>query len=73
MADPDKALAIQPANIEKRTGKSLAHLTAIVKGSGLAKPGEPVAMLKSTLGMGHGDANTVVHVALKSAGPSAAV
>lgn len=72
MADPDKALATQLANIEKRTGKSLAQLTAIVKGSGLAKHGELVAMLKSTLGMGHGDANTLVHTVLKSDGASAA-
>ena len=30
MADLDKALATQLANIEKRTGKTLAELTAIV-------------------------------------------
>ena len=33
----DQAMATQLANIEKRTGKSLAELTAIVKASGLAK------------------------------------
>lgn len=66
MADLDKALATQLANIEKRTGKSLAELTAIVKSSGLSKHGELVAMLKSTLGMGHGDANTLVHTVRKS-------
>lgn len=72
MADLDKAVATQLVNIEKRTGKSLAELTALVKGSGLAKHGEMVAMLKTSLGMGHGDANTVVHLALKSDGQSAA-
>jgi len=72
MADPDKALATQLANIETRTGKSLAELTRLVKGSGLAKHGQLVAMLKDTLGMGHGDANTVVHLALKSDGQRAA-
>jgi hypothetical protein len=72
MADMDKAVATQLANIEKRTGKSLAELTEIVKGSGLSKHGELVAMLKTTLGMGHGDANTLVHHALKSDGQSAA-
>ncbi len=72
MADMDKAIATQLANIEKRTGKSLAELAKIVKGSGLAKHGELVAMLKSTLGMGHGDANTLVHTVLKSDGQSAA-
>src|SRR5688572_7557284 len=70
--DIDKAIATQLANIEKRTGKTLAQLTKIVKGSGLSKHGELVAMLKSDLGMGHGDANTLVHHALKSDGASAA-
>jgi len=72
MADPDKALATQLDNIQKRTGKSLPELEAIVKGSGLSKHGELVAMLKTTLGMGHGDANTLVHIVLKSDGQSAA-
>jgi hypothetical protein len=72
MADLDKAIATQLANIEKRTGKTLAELAAIVKKSGLSKHGELVAMLKSSLGMGHGDANTLVHTVLKSDGQSAA-
>lgn len=72
MTDLDKALATQIANMEKRTGKSLAELKAIVKASGLSKHGELVKMLKSTRGMGHGDANTLVHIALKSDGQSAA-
>lgn len=65
MTDIDKALATQLVNIEKRTGKSLAELTAIVKSSGLSKHGELVSMLKKSLDMGHGDANTVVHIALR--------
>jgi hypothetical protein len=69
MTDLDKALATQMANIVKRTGKSIPELTAIIKGSGLTRHGELVAMLKSTLGMGHGDANTLVHTVLKSDGP----
>lgn len=72
MTDLDKAIANQLANIETRTGKSLAVLVKIVKGSGLTKHGELVAMLKNDLGMGHGDANTLVHHALKSDGASAA-
>ena len=36
----DKALATQLANIEKRTGKSLDALAAIVRTSGLTKHGE---------------------------------
>ena len=72
MADLGKAIATQLANIEKRTGKSLAELSGIIKKSGLKKHGELVAMLKTTLGMGHGDANTLVHTVLKSDGQSAA-
>jgi hypothetical protein len=72
MAGPDKAIATQLANIEKRTGKSLAELGAIVKSSGLSKHGELVSMLKRSLGMGHGDANTLVHTVLKSDGQSVA-
>lgn len=40
--------------------------------SGLTKHGEIRDMLKKDLGMGHGDANTLVHVVLKSDGASAA-
>jgi hypothetical protein len=68
--DVDKALATQLANIEKRTGKTIAELIALVQGSGLAKHGELVAMLKQDLGMGHGDANTVVHMAKQAAAPA---
>jgi len=72
MADMDKAIATQLANIEKRTGKSLAELAKFIEKSGLTKHGELVAMLKTTLGMGHGDANTLVHTVKQSAGPAAA-
>jgi hypothetical protein len=72
MADLEKAVATQLANIEKRTGKSLAELTGIIRASGLTRHGELVAMLKSTLGMGHGDANTLVHTVRKAEADSAA-
>jgi len=71
MADQEKALATQLANIEKRTGKSIEELSSIVKDSGLSKHGEMVAMLKKDLGMGHGDANTLVHTVRKAASPDA--
>jgi hypothetical protein len=61
MNSVDKAVATQLANIEKRTGKSLAQLAKLVRASGLSKHGELVAMLKRDLGMGHGDANMLVH------------
>jgi D-alanyl-D-alanine carboxypeptidase len=64
----DKAIETQLANIEKRTGKTLAQLGTIIKNSGLTKHGELVAMLKADLGMGHGDANTLVHHTKKSDG-----
>jgi hypothetical protein len=68
MTNVEKALATQLANMETRTGKSLAELSAIVQGSGLTKHGEVVKMLKATLGMGHGDATTLVHH-VRSGGP----
>ena len=68
----DKALATQLANIEKRTGKSLDELATVVRSSGLSRHGEIRDMLKRDLGMGHGDANTLVHHLLQSDGPSAA-
>jgi hypothetical protein len=58
----DKALETQLANITARTGKSLAQLHDVLRASGLSKHGELVAFLKTGLGMGHGDANTVVHL-----------
>ena len=70
--DIDKALATQLANIEKRTGKSLDALGQLIRKSGLTKHGDIRDMLKRDLGMGHGDANTLVHYALKSDGKSAA-
>lgn len=71
MADPKQALETQLRNIQARTGKSLDELVALVKGSGLVKHGEIVAMLKADLGLGHGDANTLAHVA-KQAGSAPA-
>ena len=59
----DKAIQTQHANIEKKTGQSLAELAKVIKASGLAKHGEVVAMLKEKLGLGHGDANTLAHYA----------
>jgi hypothetical protein len=72
MADMDKAIATQLANIEKKTGKSLAQLTAAIKKSGKSKHGEIRSWLMETYGIGHGDANTLTHTALKSDGASAA-
>jgi hypothetical protein len=68
----DKAIATQLANIEKRTGKTLAELTRVLEASGLSKHGELRDYLKREVGIGHGGANLLVHFALKSDGASAA-
>lgn len=67
----DKALQTQLANIEKRTGKTVAQLVQLVKKSGIEKHGQARDMLKKDLGMGHGDANTIVHLAFQSAASTA--
>lgn len=72
MADLAQALLTQLANIEKKTGKSLAQLRAAVAKSGKSKHGEIRDWLKETHGLGHGDANTLTHFALQSDGASAA-
>jgi len=63
----DKALETQLNNIQEKTGKSLAELYALLRESGLEKHGQMVAMAKQDLGLGHGDANTLVHVYRKAA------
>lgn len=63
MADPNAALATQLRNIEARTGKSLEQLRRLLADSGLARHGEKRSFLIETLGLGYGDANTVVHLA----------
>ncbi len=72
MSVVDKAIETQLKNIQTRTGKSLDELAGIIRASGLTKHGEIRDMLKRELGMGHGDANTLVHIVLKSDGSSAA-
>lgn len=63
MADPQAALATQLRNIEAKTGKTIAQLRDLIAASGLAKHGEVRAMLMERFGLGHGDANTVAHMA----------
>jgi hypothetical protein len=72
MSIVDKAIETQLKNIQAKTGKSLDELGAILRKSGLTKHGELRDLLKRELGLGHGDANTVVHMCLKSDGASAA-
>lgn len=67
----DQAIETQLKNIQTRTGKTLAQLTAFVKKSGLTKHGEIRELFKTELNLGHGDANTLTHYVLKSgSGPA---
>jgi len=72
MSSLDKAMQTQLDNIQKKTGKSLDELSAIIKKSGLTKHGEIRDYLKGELGLGHGDANALVHAILQSDGQRAA-
>jgi len=72
MSSIDKAVQTQIDNIQKKTGKTLAELSTIAKKSGLAKHGELRDMFKEKLGLGHGDANALVHAIFESDGTRAA-
>ena len=72
MSSLDKAMQTQIENIQKKTGKSFDELAEIVRKSGLTKHGEIRDYLKRTLGLGHGDANSLVHAVLQSDGQRAA-
>ena len=72
MSSLDKAVQNQINNIQTKTGKSLAELAAIAKKSGLVKHGELRDMFKQKLGLGHGDANALVHAIFQSDGTRAA-
>jgi hypothetical protein len=71
MSDPDAALATQLKNIESRTGKSLAQMRSMLAASGLAKHAEQRSWLMAELGLGYGDANTVVSLAKQPEAPAA--
>ncbi len=73
MGTVENAVATQLANIEKRTGQSLAELVKIAHASGFSKHGEIRDHLKATLGIGFGDANALAHYAAKSAALSAEI
>jgi hypothetical protein len=62
MSTVDKATETQLKNLQAQTGKTLAQLHAIISKSGLDKHGQIVAMLKTELGIGHGDANLLAHI-----------
>ena len=72
MSSLDQAVQTQINNIQKKTGKSLTELAAIAQKSGLTKHGELRDMFKEKLGLGHGDANALVHAIAQSDGTRAA-
>jgi hypothetical protein len=72
MSSLDQARDTQLKNIEAKTGQTLAQLRALLARSGLAKHGELRGFAMEKLGLGYGDANTLVHLALASDGQSAA-
>ncbi|HEX5839561.1 MAG TPA: DUF4287 domain-containing protein [Anaerolineales bacterium] len=72
MSSLNKAMQTQLDNIQKKTGKTFDELAAIIHKSGLSKHGEIRDFLKRELGLGHGDANALVHAVLKSDGQRAA-
>ena len=72
MSSLDQAVQTQLNNIQKKTGKSLTELTTIAQKSGLTKHGELRDMFKDKFGLGHGDANSLVHAIRASDGTRAA-
>lgn len=60
------AMESQMKNLEAKTGRKLDEWFWIVNESGLQKHGELVSMLKEKYGLGHGNANMLVHHAKQS-------
>jgi hypothetical protein len=72
MSVVDKAIETQLKNIQAKTGKTLDQLGEILRKSGFTKHGELRDFAKRELGLGHGDANTLVHACLRADGAGAA-
>jgi hypothetical protein len=72
MSSPDQARDTHLRNIEARTGRTLAQLREVLASSGLTKHSDLRSHAMAELGLGYGDANTLVHLALASDGQSAA-
>lgn len=72
MSSLDKSVQTQLENIQKKTGKSMGELANVIRDSGLSKHGEIRDYLKRELGLGHGDANALVHAVRQTDGQRAA-
>jgi Domain of unknown function (DUF5655)/Domain of unknown function (DUF4287) len=73
MSSVQQAYQTQLTNIQAKTGKTLAELRAIALNSGRTKHGELRKLFQEQLGLGYGDANSLVHAVLESDGERAAV
>jgi hypothetical protein len=60
VVDIDKAVQTQVENIQKKTGWTLEQLYAWLASTGLVKHGRLRDAARRDLGLGHGDANTLV-------------
>ena len=67
-----QAAQAQIENIQKKTGKTFAELSALVKDSGLTQHSQIREMLIRELALGYGDANALVHAVLQSDGTRSA-
>lgn len=65
MSDTDRAEAMQLAEIERRTGKSLVQLGTLLHGSGLTAPDDLVEMLTRDFELPHDDAVLLVDYLLR--------
>lgn len=72
MSSLDQARDTQLRNIEAKTGQSLDALRAQLTATGLTKHGQLRDWAMTHLGLGHGDANTLVHLARATDGQTAA-
>ena len=72
MSTVQQAQDTQLKNIQSKTGKSLAELGQIAQASGLTKHSELRELFKRELGLGHGDANALVHALVNPDGARAA-
>ena len=67
MPTPEEQLQTMMANLEADSGKPVSWWLDVIDQSGMTKHGEKVAYLKTEHGLGHGYANTLVHLATQRA------
>lgn len=69
MSSLEQAAQTQLRNIEKKTGKPLAELSALAAASGLTKHSELREYFRKTFDLGYGDANALAHFVRQPDGP----